>query len=236
MPKRKNDGTRKNTSRFLVLFPDQRIMANRKNLPKFKPVNLRELVEDATTAEFAEQDLSIITALRRRVEAQEEKLLRCLGVDPADPRAWHKGFHFLALYHHTLGHLAWYPKRSSQQAAKWTPNDDLNLLREVTLLKNQGVSERSAIKKLAANPKKYGLFPYRTQSQRHDPKKNEQENRADALRARLAKLKSSANLDSLLEMLCGVRRNKLSLYEGVLHDLDNHFGLSDVVKNHSRAK
>jgi hypothetical protein len=91
----------------------------------------------------------------------KELLLRRLEIDASKPDAWQRGFFRLANLHHGVGQLAWYPRRINRNASTWTSDDDLALLREVMILQQQGLSERRAVKKLVADPKKRKLFPYR---------------------------------------------------------------------------
>lgn len=148
------------------------------------------------------------------------ELLRHLGVDPARPDAWLRGFLILAHVHHGIGHLAWYPKRTNRNAARWTPDHDFVLLREVLILKTEGLSERGAVKWLATSSKKIQLFPYRAQEGRHSPKGTEQKRREDALWARLQKLKASASGKSLVRLFAGDLGKNSDFYESVLYDLD----------------
>ena len=114
--------------------------------------------------------LAVLAALRRRNEVQMQKLLRGLGVDPSRPDAWKRGFFLLAYYHHGVGHLAWHPRRTNRNAAKWTRAQDLELLRQVIMLTRDGLSQRRAIAKVAADPRKMRLFPYRENKSRYFPK------------------------------------------------------------------
>ena len=78
------------------------------------------------------------------------------------------------------------------------------------------MSERLAIKRIAADRKKRHLFPYREQKYRPSTKGTEQRKREDALRARLHKLQSSK---SILDLISD-SREALSVYEQALRELD----------------
>ena len=146
-------------------------------------------------------------------------LLRRLGVDPARSDAWQRGFFHLAALHHGVGHLAWYLRRTNRNSATWTPTHDLALLREVIVLRQKGLSERRAVKKLAADPKKRGLFPYRRQGYRFSTVEEPQKREA-ALWARLQKVKASARGKSIVDLLVGISQDGLSSIERSLYELD----------------
>src|ERR1700730_10175522 len=169
--------------RKILLSPkDHEVQKVRRKLPVFDPHDLRSLITEAKTNDNADIDTAFLLAFRRRNEIQMKALLRGLGVDPVRSDAWERGFFCLALLHHGVGHLAWYPRRTNRNSATWTPSHDYALLQEIFVLRQGGLSERTAVQKLAADKTKRELFPYRGQG---DPQKREA-----ALRARLQKLKA----------------------------------------------
>ncbi len=172
----------------ISLFPtDEQIGAWLARLPKFEAHDLRSIINEAKANGNDDLEIAFVLTLRRRNEEQMKELLRCLGIDASKPDAWQKGFFRLANLHHGVGQLAWYPRRTNRNASTWTSDDDLALLREVTILRQQGMSERGAVKKLVADPKKRKLFPYRQKGQFASTK--ELQNREDAVWARLQKIK-----------------------------------------------
>lgn len=213
------------------LFPsDQQIAAIRKKLPIFKAHDLRSLLAEAKASQNAEgDDIALVAALRQCTADQIQDLLRRLGVDPSQPDAWQRGFYLLAACHHRIGYLAWYPRRTNRNAARWTPEHDYELLREVTVLKAKGLSERRAIAKIAADPKRRKSFPYREQEGRHFPRGTQLERREAALWARYQKLIASARGRSLLDLFGGVREDGPSFLERVLRDLDEGDFLQQLV-------
>jgi hypothetical protein len=54
-------------------------------------------------------------------------------------------------------------RRTNRNAATWQEDHDIALLHEVAILRSEGLSERLAIKRIAADRKKRHLFPYREQ-------------------------------------------------------------------------
>lgn len=202
--------------------PDRWVEAKRKKLPVFKAHDLRSVLAEAKTSQHVEgEDIAVLAALRRRNEVQMQRLLRALGVDPSRPDAWARGFFLLAHYHHGVGQLAWRPRRTNANAAKWTPAQDLELLREVIMLTRDGLSQRGAIAKIAANPIKMRLFPYREQETRHFPKGAQRIRREAALRARFQKLIASTRGRSLLDLFGGARRDSLGVWGSLLRHLDD---------------
>ena len=210
---------RKQRSKISLFPKDQEVKSARRKLPVFDPHDLRSLISEAKTNDKADVDTAFFFAFRRRNDTQMKELLRHLGVDPSRPDAWERGFFQLALLHHGVGHLAWYPRRTNRNSATWTSTHDLALLREVIILRQKGLSEHRAVKKLAADPKKRKLFPYRRHgywfSTAEDPQKREA-----ALWARLQKLKASARGTSIVDLLVGVSQDGLSSIERRLYELD----------------
>jgi hypothetical protein len=161
-----------------------------------------------------------------------KELLRCLGIDASKPDAWQRGFFRLANLHHGVGQLAWYPRRTNRNASTWTSDHDLALLREVMILRQQGLSERRAVKKLVADSKKRELFPYRQKG--HFASTKELQNREDALWARLQKIKVRGK--SFADVL-GLRYDSISPIELDLLDLDLLNALSEeLVKNKTPSR
>jgi hypothetical protein len=230
---------RKSRSKISLFPTDHKVKTARSKLPVFEAHDLRSLISEAKTNDKVDFDSAFLFAFRRRNDTQMQDLLRHLGVDPSKSDAWLRGFFHLAVLHHGVGHLAWYPRRTNRNSATWTLTHDVALLCEVGALKEQGFSERRAINKLAADPKKRQLYPYRMRG--HFSTGREQQKREDALRARLQKLKSSPRGEGLARALglhrWDLRSTELSSTENALYDLDRLNSLPDnVVKNQSRSR
>jgi hypothetical protein len=227
--------TKKERSMILLFPTDQQLKIARNKLPRLKPHDLRSLINEAQANNKVVLNTAVLGVLRRRNDIQMKELLRCLGVDPLGPDAWQRGFFLLAAFHHGVGHLAWYPHRTNRNAATWTSSHDLALLREVMTLRERGVSERNAVKKLAADPQKRQLFPYRRQG--HFSTADEQNRREAALWARLQKLRASTRGKSFEHLILGTRLDSLSSIERALYDLDLSNSLPvELVKNQSLSK
>jgi hypothetical protein len=231
IPNRDPEMARKRKKQILLLPPDREIGGRRKKLPVFKPHDLRSLLAEAKASENVDgDDIAVVVAFRRQNAIQMQRLLLCLGVDPSQPNAWEKGFFLLAHYHHGVGQLAWYPRRTNKNAAKWAQAQDLELLREVITLTQDGLSQRRAIAKIAADPEKMRLFPYREQKSRHFPTGTQRQRREAALWARFQKLIASARGRSLLKMFGGAHRDSVSFWERTLRDLDEVRFIAEIGK------
>ena len=188
------------------LWPDQNeLNAARRRLPKFERHAVRSLVREAGAQGG---DLALLLAFRRRNERQMIDLLRSLGVDPARPGAWQRGFFLLAHYHHGVGHLLFDRQRTNRNAARWSRRDDLRLMAEVTKLRaSSRVSERAAvIQSRFLDPKLHRVFPYREQQNRtdfHSSVKNEIRKRQAALWRHLQYLKAQSRHESILKQVLG---------------------------------
>jgi hypothetical protein len=219
----------------ISLFPkDHEVKSTRRELPVFDPHDLRSLITEAKRNDQAGADSAFLFAFRRRNETQMKELLRRLGVDPSRPNAWERGFFQLALLHHGVGHLAWYPRRTNRNSATWTPTHDLALLQEVIVLRQSGLSDRAAIKKLASDPKKHQQFPYREKG--YFSTAGHRQKREAALRARLEKLKASARGTSIVDLLVGVSLDELSSIERRLYELDMSSSRPEMVKINRGSK
>jgi hypothetical protein len=98
------------------------------------------------------------------------------------------------------------------------------------------LSERRAVKKLAADPKKRELFPYRRQGYRFSTVEEPQKRKA-ALWARLQKVKASARGKSIVNLLVSISQGGLSSIERMLYELDMSSLLPEKsVKIGSRSK
>jgi hypothetical protein len=221
---------RKQRSKVSLFPKDYEVKSARRKLPVFDPHDLRSLINEAKTNGEADVDTAFILAFRRRNDTQMKELLRRLGVDPSRSDAWERGFFHLALLHHGVAHLAWYPRRTNRNSATWTPTHDLALLREVIVLRQRGLGERAAVKKLASDPKKRQQFPYRQKG--YFSTADEPQKREAALWARLQKLKQSAGGKSIVDLLVGVSQKGLSSIERTLYELD----APKMVKIESRSK
>ena len=114
-----------------VLFPNARdVAAKRKQLPKFQPHDLRDLVREAggSANNQSDPDWAFALAFRRRNDQQINELLRALGLDVAHPDVWRRAFFQLALLHHGVGHLVSKRQRPNRNSATWQIQQDLKLL------------------------------------------------------------------------------------------------------------
>jgi hypothetical protein len=207
-----------------ILYPStrQQIESVQKKLPTFNPRDLRSLVNAAKKAELGNVNKAFTNEYEARVHEQETELLRGLGINPGEPNAWREAFRLLATYDRGLGQISWTPQRSNKgNASRWTNDHNLNLLREVTILKGSGLSEREAIKRLARDKSKRALFPYRPQRSGDETQAAELKRYEAALRQQIQHLKAKSNLDSIFRVLAGAYRGNLSAIEQVLAQYDD---------------
>jgi hypothetical protein len=226
--------TRKQRSESLLFPKNGKVRSARRKLPIFDPHDLRSLISEAKKNNEADVDTAVLLAFRRRNDAQMKDLLRRLGVDPSSPDAWERGFFHLAVLHHGVGHLAWYPRRTNRNSATWTPSHDLSLLREVFVLRRQGLGERAAVRKLASDSKKRRQFPYRRKG--YFSTADETKNREAALWVRLQKLKASARRTSILELALGASQEGLSRSNAACTSSICLVGFLNLVKIKRRCK
>jgi hypothetical protein len=200
-------------------FPkDHEVKRAVSKLSQFDPHDVDSLRNEAKANETIDFDAAFFLAFRGRTDTQLNELLLRLGVDPSRPDAWKRGFFWLAFWHHRIDHLAWRRRLSNKNSASWTAEQDLALLREVSALGQQGLSERAAVERLASDPKKLQLFGYRKKG--YFPKAQERQKLAAALRARLRKLKASSRQKSILDLLLGVSPGALSSIERWLYEFE----------------
>lgn len=214
----------------LLLPPREDLRRAQKRLPEFKPLDFRALVASAREQNELGVGNAFIAEYRRCSSEQAMSLLGHFGIDPADPKAWEKAFYRLATYERGLGHIAWSPQRTNKNAARWTNDHDLNLIREVTILTAKGVSERKAISQIAHDQGKRKLFPYRPQRAGLERKGTVTKRYEAALWRRLQHLKASASLDSLFGLFGRVERGDLDPFERILRMLDDSHASSQLVK------
>jgi len=150
---------RKTCSKLSVFPSDQHILAMRKKLPVFEPHDLQLLLDEARADSTGGALHALLSAFRRRNDIQSNDLLKSLGIDPSRSDAQSRGFFLLANIFCGVGRLAWHPRRTNRNSATWTLNDNIALLREVTILRGRGLSLRAAVKELAADKKSGTCFP-----------------------------------------------------------------------------
>ena len=221
-----------------VLYPSTReqIESVRRRLPIFGPLDLRSLANAAKKAEPGDVEQAFINEYRAQVDEQEAELLRGLGINPSEPNAWRKAFRRLATYDRGLGQISWPARRpTNRNAASWTNECNLNLLREVIILKRSGISEREAIKRLARDKTKRKLFPYKPHFSVDTTRATELKRYESALRKQIEHLKTQSGPDSLLRILVGAQRGDLSPIERILAQYDDPLNL-DYLANFEPTK
>jgi hypothetical protein len=217
--------------------PDKVIAAKRKQLPRFEPDDLRSLVNEARSATGqSDFDPAFVMALRQRNNNQLGQLLRALNVDQSKPDAWERAFFLLALIHHGVGHFAWYPRKTNKNAAMWSVDHDVVLIKEIFTLRKRGFSDRRAVEKLALDPSKRTLFPYRPKLS--SSRAGEGSRRVAALWGRWQKIRSGSSVLSALGEALGLRTEPCGVMAGLLADLDEMYSIPEglLVKIKSLSK
>jgi hypothetical protein len=103
-------------------------------------------------------------------------------------------------------------------------------------LQQQGLSERGAIRKIVADPKKRQMFPYRLKGY-FAPAVAEQQNRETALRMHWEKLKASTRGKSFAARVLGTNPKSTNSFERLQHHLDMMNSLpAELVKNQGGPK
>jgi hypothetical protein len=140
----------------ILLIPGPEEVENqRRRLPCFPPHDLNGLLSEAESQGLSgkERDDAVILRMRKINLEQIAQLGRALGVDPAAPDFWRRGFLALAGLHHGIGHISVRPKKTNRNSATWTTDHDLLLIREMCALRSQGLSDRKAIEQLSKDKK-----------------------------------------------------------------------------------
>jgi hypothetical protein len=199
--------------------PEAELTAERQQLPHFDPHDLRTLVDEARLkSPQGDTNAAFIAALRERNNHQISELLLALNVDSSRPDVWKRAFIRLAFIHHGMGHLQWRPRILKKNAATWSSEHDMKLLEEMSALKAQRLSDRAAVRKLAADRAKQKLFPYRPQ--RATSVAGGKERREEALWRHWQKLRSRQPiLEALLGTLYGRPEPRGSI-EGAIGSLE----------------
>ncbi|MGB8738914.1 MAG: hypothetical protein WCD52_01295 [Xanthobacteraceae bacterium] len=222
--------SRKKSQRVLLLPSINQLRTRRRKLPAFPAIDLQALVGDAQGQGTDDEDKALLTNYRALCDEQASRLLRDLGLDPADSMAWQKGFYLLAFWDRGLGHVAWSPQRTNRNASRWTHTHNLSLLMEVAARTAAGLSQRKAVRQLARDPVKRKLFPYRPQRSGSEPKGSEQERYEGALWRQYQHLVTKQSED-WLDWLFGLsHRQGLSPLEQMLVDLNEAHRHTQLVK------
>jgi hypothetical protein len=222
--------SRKKSQRVLLLPSIDQLRTRRRKLPAFPAIDLQALVGDARGQGTDNEDKALLTNYRALCDEQATRLLRDLGLDPADSMAWQKGFYLLAFWDRGLGHVAWSPPRTNRNASRWTHTHNLSLLMEVAARTATGLSQREAVRRLAHDRAKRKLFPYRPQRPGFEPKGSVQERYEAALWRQYQHLVAKKSEDWLDWLFGPSHRQGLSALEQMLQDLNEAYRHTNLVK------
>jgi hypothetical protein len=140
------------------------------------------------------------------------KVFKAVGVDPASPHARRLVSLMLVGLLSGLhrGQIERRPRRNIPNATKWIQEHDIALMLEVVDLLKQDISEREAIKRIAAEPRNNHpslahRFPYkpqigRSEAGRRFSQSTPQERYAEALRQRWNKIKQDEKVQNIVAL------------------------------------
>ena len=181
----KSNSKMQKIQRSVLVEPDQGQRARlRSQLQPFEPLDLREIVEDAKVSPGFTPEKIRAT----ETAAQIQQILTVLRFPVNKPPNWSRAFYALAEVLLDVGHVQYTPSRQNRAAATWD-KADIAFLAMVHRLTQGGLSERRAIDKIAADPKKWGRLPYKQNGRPLYGGKIEQAKRAAALRRHLNRIK-----------------------------------------------
>lgn len=186
------------TSRGFLIPDPEALEKWRRKLPHFRPHDLTVLLSETRSQGLSGKKLDEAVVLRMRQinDAQLKQLVSALGVESVHSDFWQRAFFLLAHLHHGVGHLSVRPKKTNRNAAVWTLDHDQLLIREMLILKSQGLSDRKAIEKLASDSRKGKLFPHRAQMDTKLLRDTKKQHKA-ALRHRWQTIKAASSIESL---------------------------------------
>jgi hypothetical protein len=171
---------------------------------QFAPHDLTEIVQEPDDVSKEQEALqAAVIEFRRQNELQINQLLCALGFDPADPD-WQRAFFKLAMIHHGVGHLARKRARPrNKNASEWTSEQNLIFYQIMLELKAEGLSERAAVRKIAADPTKWPQFSPRVQNRPSSNSSEVGKRFAKFWRQWIQVIKTAAEPGSLLRAIVG---------------------------------
>jgi hypothetical protein len=138
------------------------------------------------------------------------KFLQAVGVDPTSPDARRLVIFMLAGLCDGITRIEIRPRQAVPSAKKWTQDHGIALMLEVVDLLTQGISEREAIKRIAAEPRDNHpslahRFPYepqagRSEAGRRSSQSTPQERYEEALRQRWNKIKHDEKAQTIVAL------------------------------------
>ena len=182
----------RNQASVLVEPDPDKLEQLRAKLQRFPALDLRTIVEDAK----ASSELTAEKIRAKHKAEQIEQILAMLGFQNAT--AWDRiaAFYLLAEVLLGVGHVTYTSKRSNRSAAKWD-KAELPLIGFMHQLTESGLSEREALKAIAADPEKWRRLPYEQRGKVIWGGKKEQKNRAGALKKKWDRMKKRWGDDPL---------------------------------------
>jgi hypothetical protein len=128
-------------------------------LPKFKPIKLSEVLRTTAGTSTRKITSDVTLELLRRVDEQQTELIKALELNPNNPD-WAKAFVLLARIHHGVGVIHVDKARApNKHAAKWTRDQDDNLLAAIDARLGKGMTATAALREIAGDEAIWNQFP-----------------------------------------------------------------------------
>jgi hypothetical protein len=120
---------------------------------------LSEVLRTTTVTSTRKITSDVTFELFRRVEAQQNKLIEALELDPNDPD-WAEAFVLLACIHHGVGVVHIEKARApNKNATKWTRDQDDVLLAAIDARLEKRMTATAALKEIASDEAIWKQFP-----------------------------------------------------------------------------
>lgn len=175
---RKNARPNKST----IVLPDGGLGPLRAKIgDPFAPMDLRQLIDQARQENPTDVDGAFRKIVAKKTAEQIATLLSRLGLESTDPGATSSAFAMLAIALCGVGQVVWTP--APRQSVSWTADQESALFWLVkSLCEDEGLSERTAVRKIAEAPFFHRIFPYRPKKLRRDAKLSDNERKFQSLR------------------------------------------------------
>lgn len=192
--------------------PESYLKKQAERLTKFGPLRWEDLTREKVHDIEGQATATVIEEIRRRSEAQLERLVQQLGVDPRRPDKWRRAFYELAAIHHGVGVISWaQPRGPNRRAAKWTDEHDLNLQLMVLEETKSGLGTTEALRKIASDPEKWGKLAPQKKNFRSE--KSDSERRFATLKKRWSVVQMTSILQKMLLPAFAGSSNRTRLLE-----------------------
>lgn len=184
--------------RTVQIYPNAETLNELKaRLPIFQPHDVTSVLELPTSK--AKEEADRVTAAV--IDGQLDQLLNALGVGRSTANCWRRGFQLLAMIHYGTGHFVFDKRRQPKVGTSSSTTEQDHLLHEfVREFAKEGVKPTVALRKIAADPKKWQRLSLSSSSRLET---SGTRLRYEALRKRWTKISKMAPPGSLLAAIVG---------------------------------